>query len=136
MIKSKKTKSITCVSIYSNLSLGSSIISILVPIVDSVIGIGFQTAMVFNLLYIYDENPGNYDKTQIISPNGKIIINNKRKNENFIFDEIGNLSAQISSEFTASATNEIIKNTTKEVTKGTTKQVVIGASKGITIEAG
>ena len=142
LIKSKKAKSITCVSFYSFLSLGFSTISIFVPVVDSVLVIGFQTAMVFNLLYIYDENPVNYDKTQIILSNGKIII----KNENFIsheFDEIENLSVQISSELTASTTNEIIKNagkqvalqTTKEVTKETTKQVVIEATKEITIEA-
>lgn len=140
MIKSKKAKSITCVTIYSSLSWGFSILSILVPVVDSVLSIGFQAAMVINLLYIYDENPDNYNKTQIILSNGNI-INNNRNNEYFNFHEIENLSAQISSE---AAAKEIIINTgkqvvlqsTKEVTKETTKQVVIEATKEITIEAG
>ena len=145
LVKSIKTKSITFVTIYSSLSLLSSGLAIFVPVVDSVLGIGWQTAMVFHLLNMYDENTDDYNKTQIIISNGSIIKkNNGSDNYNFEpFSNLQNKNAQISSELVASATKDIITNTskqaalqaTKEVTKETTKQVVIEATKEIAIEA-
>ena len=44
LVKSIKAKSITCVTVFSLLSLFSSGLAIFVPVVDSVLGIDWQTA--------------------------------------------------------------------------------------------
>ena len=99
--------------------------------------------MVSNLLYLYNENPDNFDEIQIILTNGKMIYKNNEMKVNFIFNNIG-LNTQILLELTPSTEKEIIKNTdkqvtlqtTKEITKETYKQVVVEATKEIIIKAG
>ena len=71
---------------YSILTLGSSAISIVVPFVDSALTIGYQVAMVFNILYIYEIKPSDYDIINIILSEGKTIqeknkILNNKQNE-------------------------------------------------------
>ena len=41
---------------YSTLALGTSALSIVVPLVDAAAAIGYQVAMVYNIFYIYELN--------------------------------------------------------------------------------
>ena len=66
MQTSTKKKAIVSVCVFSILSFASSSISILVPVVDSGLTIVYQVAMTYNILYIYNENPHNYNISSII----------------------------------------------------------------------
>ena len=73
-IKEKaKIKANLIVTGYSLLSLGSSALSLVVPIVDCALAIGYQIAMVFNILSIYELRSQDYDIVNIILSGGETI---------------------------------------------------------------
>ena len=74
MKESTKRKAYISVGIYSGLALASSAISIFVPVVDSGLAITYQTAMTYNIFYIYNIDPHNYKLASIIMSGGKNIF--------------------------------------------------------------
>ena len=139
-----KIKSTALVSFYSLSSFASSAIAIFVPVADTLLGVGFQTAMVFHLLHFYDEDTNNYNKLQIVLSNGKIInfINNQNsENEENTNQNIQNNSTDITKtalkvtkEVVTKAVKTVAKDTTKEVTFQVTKEVAKEATKEVTFQ--
>ncbi len=75
MKKSAKIHSSWLVVLYSLLTCGSSPSSIIVPLLDAGLTIGYQLAMIFNIFYVYDLNPDDYNISQIFLSAGKDISN-------------------------------------------------------------
>ena len=75
MKKSAKIQSSWLVVLYSLLTCGSSPSSIIVPLLDAGLTIGYQLAMIFNIFYVYDLNPDDYNISQIFLSAGKDISN-------------------------------------------------------------
>ena len=122
--QSIKLKSQILVATYSLCSLGSSFINLAFPVVDTFVSIGFQTAMVFNLLKFYNENPSDYDKVQIIVSNGDTIRRNTNKNINYGYPEINSHVIGLNSRMVIEASKEAIKNSIKEAGKEAAKTAV------------
>ena len=64
---------------YSALSLGTSAISIVVPVVDCALTIGYQVAMVYTIFNIYELKPKDYNIVNIIITGGSKIERKKIK---------------------------------------------------------
>ena len=64
---------------YSALSLGTSAISIVVPVVDCALTIGYQVAMVYTIFNIYELKPKDYNIVNIIITGGSNIERKKIK---------------------------------------------------------
>ena len=79
-----KKKSSWLVAGYSALSCGTSALSLFAPFVDSITTIGYQVAMTYNILSIYELNPKNYNIIDIILSGGNSIkdINKLRIDNN------------------------------------------------------
>ena len=122
--QSIKLKSQILVATYSLCSLGSSFINLAFPVVDTFVSIGFQTAMVFNLLKFYNENPSDYDKVQIIVSNGDTIRRNTNKKINYGYPEINSHVIGLESRMVIEAGKEVIKNSIKEAGKEAAKTAV------------
>jgi GTP-binding protein EngB required for normal cell division len=58
------------VAAYSTATLGSSSLSLIVPVVDCAITIGWQVAMVYTIFNIYELNPKDYDIVSIVITGG------------------------------------------------------------------
>lgn len=83
-----KKKASWLVTGYSALSCGTSALSLLVPFVDSITTIGYQVAMTYNILSIYELNPKNYNIIDIILSGGNSIkdinkLNIYNNNDNY-----------------------------------------------------
>lgn len=80
------------VAAYSTATLGSSSLSLIVPVVDCAIAIGWQVAMVYTIFNIYELNPKDYDIVSIVITGGKKIeekpkIENSLKTDEKINDD-------------------------------------------------
>ena len=80
--KKAKIKADLTVTGYCLLTLGSSTLSLVVPVVDCAITYGYQVAMVYHVLNIYELKPRDYDIVKIILTGGEtIILKNHQKSE-------------------------------------------------------
>ena len=120
--QSIKLKSQILVATYSLCSLGSSFINLAFPVVDTFVSIGFQTAMVLNLLKFYSENPSDYDKVQIIVSNGDTIRRNTYIK--YGYPKINSHVIGLESRMIIEASKEAIKNSIKEAGKEAAKTAV------------
>ena len=78
-IKEKaKIKANLVVAGYSLLSCGSSALSLVVPLVDNVLAVGYQVAMVYNIFNIYEIKPKDYNIIKIILTGGDAIEEKQR----------------------------------------------------------
>ena len=75
-----KLKANLAVTGYSLLALGSSAISIVVPVVDCALAIGYQVAMVYTVFNIYELKPKDYNIVTIVVTGGKTIEKKKKAN--------------------------------------------------------
>ena len=66
---------------YSLLTCGSSALSIIVPLVDCVLTISYQVAMVYSLFSIYELDPKDYDIVKIILSGGNAIEEKNKIND-------------------------------------------------------
>jgi hypothetical protein len=66
---------------YSLLTCGSSALSIIVPLVDCVLTISYQVAMVYSLFSIYELDPKDYDIVNIILSGGNTIEEKNKIND-------------------------------------------------------
>ena len=91
MISNKKLKAISLVFLYTSAALGSSFLSMIVPLVDTGLVYLYQTLMIFNILYIYDYNFNDFEIMDIIFSGGEIIKKKKLINNNIeaTFTEAG-----------------------------------------------
>ena len=96
---------------YSALACGSSALSIIVPLVDSILAISYQVAMVFSVLSIYELNPNDYDIIKIILSGGKTI---EEKNKNNINNN-----------------EEVKKGNIKQAIKNTANTAIFAGQKGL-----
>lgn len=152
MQESTKKKATISVSIFSILSLASSSISLLVPVVDSGLAIGYQTAMTYNIFYIYNINPRDYNISTIILSGGsnisfkilnsvKVIVDNGTKVASEVIKKeiIKQGTKEVTKKVAVETSKQVIKETTKEVTKDileeTTKQIIQQSVKQISKEA-
>ena len=111
-IKEKcKFSSTLAVTGYSALACGSSALSIIVPLVDSILAISYQVAMVYSVLNIYELNPNDYDIIKIILSGGNII---EEKNKNNINNN-----------------EEVKKGNLKQALKNTTNTAIFAGQKGL-----
>ena len=143
--KSAKIKSELVVLGYSLLSLGTAGLSIIVPVVDSFIVIVYQVAMVFNIMYIYDYNPHNYDIVNIILSGGKNIqelISNSLftlAGKAAIKEAVKESAKEVGQTVVVKGTEKAIENvaikTTQTVVKKTAEKAIIQASKEIAEES-
>ena len=122
MLQSAKIKAIWCAVLYSSLACGSSALSLIVPLVDTALAIGYQVAMIFNIFYIFDINPDDYRIVNIYLSGGNDIsnINNNNNNENNE-QNINN--------------NEVEDGNVTEIIGKTAKSAVIFGQKGIQAKA-
>ena len=133
MKESTKRKAYISVGIYSGLALASSAISILVPVVDSGLAIAYQTAMTYNIFYIYNIDPHNYKLASIIMSGGKNISSKILDSVKFIVDNGTKIASEaIKKEIIKQGTKEVTKKVTKEIVVETTKQVVKESTKEVT----
>ena len=77
--KAKKKANLTVVG-YSALSLGTSSLSLVVPLVDCALAIGYQVAMVFTIFNIYEIDTKDYNIATIVITGGES-IEEKDKNK-------------------------------------------------------
>ena len=122
MKKSAKIKATWCAVLYSSLACGSSCISLIVPFVDTVLAIGYQVAMIFNIFYIFDIDIDDYSIVNIYLSGGNDIskINNNNNNENNE-QNINN--------------NEVKDGNVREILGNTAKSAVFVGKKGIEAKA-
>ena len=73
MIETIKKKANNSVTVCSLLSAGSSLLTMIVPIVDSVLAYTFQYKMIAHLLELYGFNSDEYDKLEILLSGGNTI---------------------------------------------------------------
>ena len=78
MIETIKKKANNSVTVCSLLPAGSSLLTMIVPIVDSVLAYTFQYKMIAHLLELYGFNSDEYDKWEILLSGGDTI---KKKSE-------------------------------------------------------
>ena len=72
--KKSKLKADLAVTGYCFLTAGSSALSLIIPVVDCALTIGYQVAMVYSVLSIYGLKPKDYDIVKIILTGGESII--------------------------------------------------------------
>ena len=72
--KKSKLKADLAVTGYCLLTAGSSALSLIIPVVDCALTIGYQVAMVYSVLSIYGLKPKDYDIVKIILTGGESII--------------------------------------------------------------
>ena len=83
-IKEKaKLKAYLCVAGYSTLAFGSSSLSLVLPLVDCGLTIGYEVAMVYTIFSIYELDPKDYNILTIVITGGETIeekFKKKKKN--------------------------------------------------------
>ena len=134
MQENTKKNAIKSACLFSFLSLASSSISIFVPLVDSGLTIVYQVAMTYNILYIYNANPHNYNITSIILSGGR--NTNKLLSSIQVIADNGIKIANeaIKREIIEQSSKEVIKEVSKEVVAETSKQLVKETSKEVAKE--
>ena len=124
-IKEKaKLKADLAVTGYSLLSLGSSALSLVVPVVDCALAIGYQIAMVYSVLSIYELRSQDYDIVKIILSGGKTIELKQKIKTITTEDKKGNI------------TNGTIKEVIKDASNTAICAGKIGIKSAATKEAG
>jgi hypothetical protein len=85
------------VAAYSTATLGSSSLSLIVPVVDCAITIGWQVAMVYTIFNIYELNPKDYDIVSIVITGGTKIEEKPKIEKNLKSDKKieGNLNGGV-----------------------------------------
>ena len=147
MQANNKIKAIGSVSFFSFLALGSSGITIIIPFVDSGITIAFQIAMTYNIFYIYNISPKNFNIYRIILSGGKDISNKILQSAKTVVNEGTKIAKEIikkeiikqsTKEVVIKSTNQAVKETTKKVAKDileeTAKQAIEQSVKGLSKE--
>ena len=104
---------------YSALAFGSSAISLVIPVVDCALTIGYQVAMVYTIFNIYELKPKDYNIVNIIITGGCNIDKKEKKMEKKKTDEDKNENS------------EIIKGSVKEVLKDTSNGAIFAGQYGI-----
>ena len=104
---------------YSALAFGSSAISLVIPVVDCALTIGYQVAMVYTIFNIYELKPKDYNIVNIIITGGCNIDKKEKKIEKKKADEDKNENS------------EIIKGSVKEVLKDTSNGAIFAGQYGI-----
>ena len=104
---------------YSALAFGSSAISLVIPVVDCALTIGYQVAMVYTIFNIYELKPKDYNIVNIIITGGCNIDKKEKKMEKKKADEDKNENS------------EIIKGSVKEVLKDTSNGAIFAGQYGI-----
>ena len=104
---------------YSALAFGSSAISLVIPVVDCALTIGYQVAMVYTIFNIYELKPKDYNIVNIIITGGCNIDKKEKKMEKKKEDEDKNENS------------EIIKGSVKEVLKDTSNGAIFAGQYGI-----
>ena len=135
-----KTHAICLVIFYSALACGSSALSLVVPIVDTFLGIGYQVAMIFNILYVYEKNPNDYNIVNIILSGGNDIHNNNDNNQgnrdehNNNDNNQGNRDEHNNNDNNQGNRDEVINGNIREVIGDATKTGIFAAQTGIKIK--
>ena len=131
-----KSKANWTVAGYSALALGSSALSLIVPVVDCALAYGYQVAMVYSVFNTYELKPQDYNIINIILSGGKTVeekIKNKitipNKNEVKNNDKTNDGSMD-------NLKKGIINETLKDVTHGAKIAGQIGIQNVATKEAG
>ena len=119
MLESAKNNVILFVVLYSSLACGSSFLSIIVPLVDTALAIGYQVAMIFHTFYIFELNPDDYNIVNIYLSGGNDITNINDQNNNE--QNINN--------------NELRDGNVREIIGDTARTAVIVGKKGIEVKA-
>ena len=104
---------------YSALAFGSSAISLVIPVVDCALTIGYQVAMVYTIFNIYELKPKDYNIVNIIITGGCNIDKKEKKIEKKKADEDKNENS------------EIIKGSVKEVLKDTSNGAIFAGQYGL-----
>ena len=104
---------------YSALAFGSSAISLVIPVVDCALTIGYQVAMVYTIFNIYELKQKDYNIVNIIITGGCNIDKKEKKMEKKKADEDKNENS------------EIIKGSVKEVLKDTSNGAIFAGQYGI-----
>ena len=104
---------------YSALAFGSSAISLVIPVVDCALTIGYQVAMVYTIFNIYELKPKDYNIVNIIITGGCNIDKKEKKMEKKKTDEDKNENS------------EIIKGSVKEVLKDTSNGAIFAGQYGL-----
>ena len=104
---------------YSALAFGSSAISLVIPVVDCALTIGYQVAMVYTIFNIYELKPKDYNIVNIIITGGCNIDKKEKKMEKKKADEDKNENS------------EIIKGSVKEVLKDTSNGAIFAGQYGL-----
>ena len=88
--ESIKTKSNLVITAFSFLSLGTSVLSIFIPLLDTATTIGYQVAMIYSIFSLYQLDTREYKIKEIILSNGENIEleNNFIQNEENVENEI------------------------------------------------
>ena len=71
--ENSRSKANWTVAGYSALALGSSALSLIVPVVDCALSYGYQVAMVYSIFSIYELKPKDYNIINIILSGGKTV---------------------------------------------------------------
>ena len=79
-----KLKANLAVAGYSALALGSSALSLVVPLVDCALAIGYQVAMVFTIFNIYELKPQDYNIITIVITGGETIEEKGKNKKKYI----------------------------------------------------
>ena len=122
MLESAKNNVILFVVLYSSLACGSSFFSLIVPLVDTALAIGYQVAMIFHIFYIFELNPDDYNIVNIYLSGGNDITNINEHNNNKINEENIN-------------NNEVRDGRVREIIGNTAKSAVLFGKKGIEAKA-
>ena len=104
---------------YSALSLGTSAISIVVPVVDCALTIGYQVAMVYTIFNIYELKPKDYNIVNIIITGGSNIERKKIK------------EIEKPNEKEKNKNSELFNGGVKEVIKDTSNGAIFAGQYGI-----
>ena len=123
-----KLKANLAVTGYSLLALGSSAISIVVPVVDCALAIGYQVAMVYTVFNIYELKPKDYNIVTIVVTGGKTIEKKKKANIIKKQDEKDNNNGEIMMGH--------VKEVVKDVSNGAIFAGQLGVKTVATKEAG
>ena len=140
-IKEKaKLKANLAVAGYSALALGSSALSLIVPVVDCALAIGYQVALVYSVFNIYELKPSDYNIINIVLSGGRTveekIKDNKNKNPKQKEKKEDKEKEEKKEKNKDEVTKGIIKETIKDVTHGAKIAGQIGIQNIATKEAG
>ena len=78
--KAKLKANLTVVG-YSALALGSSALSLIIPVVDCALAIGYQVALVYSIFNIYELKPKDYNIINIVLSGGKTVELKNKTNQ-------------------------------------------------------